>query len=219
MPNFSVCIVAREEASNIRGCLDACLPFLPEGTEVVLMDGGSTDGTPELVERYYPEVKVNRVKQNWDLRMWENEAAYRNLAWSRCQNDWVLSLDADEAYSKEFYAAIPSLLVQQKRAYYVPTVNFYGSTKRAANPYLFPDYHVRLANRQNFRWVGMIHSSLWLSGKFPIYPDHWCAEVLPFFLYHYARATGDVDRPYGKFEEKNLCDFIGPHPRREFDAR
>src|ERR1700733_1646714 len=53
MAEISVLIPAKNEALNIRTCLDAVFsqssihPF-----EVILVDSGSTDGTPEIVSEY-----------------------------------------------------------------------------------------------------------------------------------------------------------------------
>lgn len=48
----SILIPARNEAGNIAGCLDAALASTGCAVEVVVMDDGSTDATPEIVRGY-----------------------------------------------------------------------------------------------------------------------------------------------------------------------
>ena len=48
----SILIPARDEAANIAACLDAALAQQGVAIEVVVMDDGSTDGTPDIVRRH-----------------------------------------------------------------------------------------------------------------------------------------------------------------------
>jgi hypothetical protein len=47
----SILIPARDEAANIAACVEAALAQAGVAVEVVVMDDGSTDGTPEIVRR------------------------------------------------------------------------------------------------------------------------------------------------------------------------
>lgn len=48
----SILVPARDESANIAACLDAALAQQGVAIEVVVMDDGSTDGTPEIVRAY-----------------------------------------------------------------------------------------------------------------------------------------------------------------------
>jgi len=45
---LSVVVPALNEAAGIAGCLDALAPLRARGHEVIVADGGSTDGTPQI---------------------------------------------------------------------------------------------------------------------------------------------------------------------------
>ena len=82
--SVSVYIITLNEAHNIGACLDRLVEF----DEVILVDSGSTDGTPELAGQY------ENVKTSF--RQWSGFSEQKAHALSLCSNDWVLNIDADE---------------------------------------------------------------------------------------------------------------------------
>lgn len=218
---ISVCAIIRDEEKNIRGMIDNCLPYLQEEDELVIIDGGSTDNTIKIIKEEYSDERIVlfEIEQKFEKRKWINEDEIRNVAWGRCTHDWIISLDCDEAYSPELYQNI-DLIIEcnpYATAFHFPTINFAGSTKKIYKLGSWPDYHIRLANRNFFKWVGKIHASLWYEGKHPVLPGDPKAKVLDYFLYHYARVKENIKRDYGKIPDVAVVDFTGYHPRREFD--
>ncbi len=220
--NISVCMVVFNEEEFIEGAINSILSNITIGDELVVIEGGSTDRTLEIISQFQdkPNFKLFHFQQNWKKREWADEAIYRDAAWRTCSNNWILSHDADEAFHKKFYENAKYLIENNpnKKAFYFNTINFFGSTRRMIDPEEFPDYHIRLADKRFFSWVGKIHSSLWLNGKESIDYLHPIAMRIPFNLYHYARVKGEVNRVYGEVPQK-LIDFRGTHPRKEFDDK
>ena len=103
----SILIPARDEAANIEACLDAALASRGVAIEVVVMDDGSTDGTPEIVHR--------RAAADPRLRLlaapplppgWTGKVhACARLA-EAARGDWLLFLDADVRLMPEAAAAL-----------------------------------------------------------------------------------------------------------------
>jgi GT2 family glycosyltransferase len=64
MPDLSVVIPTFNTASMTLRCCRAVLASMPSGTEVIVSDDGSTDGTAELLAREVPSVQVVRLASN-----------------------------------------------------------------------------------------------------------------------------------------------------------
>src|SRR3954453_8584037 len=59
--SMSFVIVTLDEAEFIRSCLHALVPQLEAEDELIVVDNGSRDGTPEIVERLAPAATVLRL--------------------------------------------------------------------------------------------------------------------------------------------------------------
>ena len=95
--SVSACIIARNEAQR----LPACLASVAFCDEIVVVDSGSSDGTPELAERAGARV----VHQPW-----KGFGGQRNVAIDNARGDWVLEVDADERISPRLRGEIERFL-------------------------------------------------------------------------------------------------------------
>ena len=148
MPKLSVTIITKNEERNIERCLESVKDI---ADEIVVVDSGSTDETEAICKKF---------KVNFFYKDWSGYAEARNHAATIAQNDWILSLDADEALSEELKKSI----LQQKHSNDLIT----GSVKRLTN-YCgkwirhcgwYPDVKTRLYNRNTISWKGNIHEEL-----------------------------------------------------------
>ena len=100
-------ILTFDEAANISRVLDS----LSWAKDIVVVDSGSRDGTPEIVSRY-PNVRMY-------TRAFHEHADQWNFALKETgiQSEWVLALDADHVMTEE--------LIQELSAM-VPTAEFCG---------------------------------------------------------------------------------------------
>ena len=98
-PTLSACIIARDEAARLPGCL-ASLAFCDE---IVLVDSGSLDETVELARAGGARVIV---------QPWLGFAAQRNVALDHANGVWVIEIDADERVSPELRAEIEAFLAR-----------------------------------------------------------------------------------------------------------
>lgn len=90
MFSFSVCMIAKNESKNIGKCIDSIMPLVKyfDGSEVVVVDTGSSDDTAEIAK------SKGAVLYNFE---WTgNFAEARNYACSKAVNDYILSVDCDE---------------------------------------------------------------------------------------------------------------------------
>src|SRR5258705_13737017 len=89
MVRTSILIPAKDEALNIRSCLDSVFAQDSSGRfEVILVDSGSTDGTPEIVEGY--PVRLYRIPAKEF-----HHARTRNLLAQLARGEYLVYLNAD----------------------------------------------------------------------------------------------------------------------------
>jgi len=84
-PTLSLCIIVKNERDNLQRCLSSVKPYV---NEMIVVDTGSEDETPEIAANYGAKVRYFE---------WCNDfAKARNYAISQASSDWILVLDADE---------------------------------------------------------------------------------------------------------------------------
>ena len=111
----SVILPVVNEAARIRACLE-CLVAQPKAVkEILVMDGGSTDGTQSMVEGYQASdqrvrlVDASPVPSDWTGKAWGLYAGLKN---TDARSQWVLCIDADVRCSP---LLVPSLLAHAAR--------------------------------------------------------------------------------------------------------
>lgn len=90
-PQLSVIMPAYNCASFIEEALASIFSQGIDDLEVVLVDDGSTDGTPDIAAAVDPRVKVFRNDHG-------GPASARNLAVANARSDWLAFLDADDIW-------------------------------------------------------------------------------------------------------------------------
>ena len=84
-PTLSACLIVRNESL----VLDRCLASLSGVVdEIVVVDTGSTDATPEIAARFGARIRHHA---------WQGDfSAARNVGLDVASGDWILTIDADE---------------------------------------------------------------------------------------------------------------------------
>ncbi|SCZ51958.1 glycosyltransferase family 2 protein [Thiohalomonas denitrificans] len=97
---LSVCIITLNEADRIERCLRSVREI---ADEIIVLDSGSTDGTIDIVKRYTDKVWVTD---------WPGYGPQKQRALDKATQEWVLSIDADEALDETAQQALKTLLEQ-----------------------------------------------------------------------------------------------------------
>lgn len=104
MVSVSILIPCLNEFHFIRGCLASVLEFnMPNGAalrEVLVIDGGSTDGTPDIVR----EIAASDVRVQLLNNPGRIQSTALNIALRVASGDYVLRLDAHSSYPANYLA-------------------------------------------------------------------------------------------------------------------
>lgn len=144
-----VLITLNEEAR-----LPHCLRSLPRGSEVVVLDSGSTDRTVEVARELGARVET---------RPFTTYSEQKNAAVALATREWVLSVDADEVLDEGLRAAIVKATKAESPAGYTVTrrLVFMGRLMRFGKT---TDHPLRLFRRGTGRFTSDIHEKVVLDG-------------------------------------------------------
>ncbi len=99
-PLLSLSMIVRNEAERLPACLESVRDVVDE---IVIVDTGSDDATPDIARRYGAQV--------YSFAWREDFAAARNEALRHCTGEWILYLDADERLHPESAAIVRDFLL------------------------------------------------------------------------------------------------------------
>lgn len=154
-------VIARNEASAIGRCLDS----VPFAAEKLVIDSGSSDGTPEVSQSHGARV----IRQEW-----LGFGPQRNFASTQARHDWILTLDADEALSpelaEELRRRLPQLMQSSSAGAILRRQTWYmGAPMRWYRP-MVGERMGRLYHRGRARWTDVrVHESLRFEGPTPTF--------------------------------------------------
>jgi len=94
---LSIFVITRNEANRLPKTLAAVRGL---ADEVVVVDSGSTDGTPAIAREFGAKVVETH---------WRGYGPQKRFAEDQCRNLWVLNLDGDEECTPELVAEIREL--------------------------------------------------------------------------------------------------------------
>jgi glycosyltransferase involved in cell wall biosynthesis len=149
---LSVAIITLNEEER----LPECLKSVVFADELVVVDSGSTDRTTEIAESFGAKVLIEP---------WRGFSGQKQYAVSRCSNDWVLILDADERIPKETARVIQKVISSpgdSAVAFSFRRKNFlHGKWIRHCG--WWPDRIVRLVRRGQGEFDGRAVHERWIS--------------------------------------------------------
>lgn len=147
---LSVVIITKNEAHNIRRCLES----VKWADDIVVIDSGSEDGTVAIAKEY-----TNNV---WVMD-WQGYGVQKQRALEKATGDWVLNLDADESLTEPLKEEIQRVMADDSAdACRIPIqMNFYGKPLRYSSS---PSRHIRLFKREGARYSNdIVHEKIQLS--------------------------------------------------------
>jgi glycosyltransferase involved in cell wall biosynthesis len=138
-PTLSVAMIARNEEKNLPRTLES----VRWADEIVIVDSGSVDRTPEIARSFGAHHSFNR-----DFKGHPEQKA---IAIGKCTSDWILLLDADEVVSPELAKEIQETIANPKyEAYWIPRLNLFMD-RWIRHGGFYPDRKLRLWRRGSAR--------------------------------------------------------------------
>ena len=154
MPKLSVIIITKNEAENIRACIES----VKWADEIIVVDSGSSDATVEICRELGAQVHQHD---------WPGFGMQKNRALSYASGDWVLSLDADERVTPVLHSEIVAVLNDpgQYAAFRMPRLSsFCGRYMKHSGWH--PDYVTRLFRRGSAKFSDdLVHETLVVKGS------------------------------------------------------
>lgn len=230
---FTMCL---NEIAFIKSYLDSVLEYTDQ---LIIVDGGSTDGTIEVVQEYirrinYPEIILIQYKQTgrpyseaWDA------GKPCNMALDIATGDWRMKLDVDEIMSDKFKDILPELMAMydDDRIFGFEMICFWGDLKhRRMNSPEDPRWSClnhKMWNNKDARFPHFHHSGLTPAPK-NVIPIH--QEIYMFHL-HYGVKAKPIDNRrwemdltdeqtidgtkapnFQKIDQKYVVEYHGKYP-------
>ena len=99
----SLCMIVKNEETSLPKCLGSVNNFVDE---IVVLDTGSTDKTPQIAQQF--GAKVHYFTWN------NNFSSARNEALKYVTGDWILVLDADETLTDEIIPLLKTVISKEE---------------------------------------------------------------------------------------------------------
>ncbi|PNR94747.1 glycosyltransferase [Petrotoga sp. 9PWA.NaAc.5.4] len=155
---LSVAMIVKDEEANIRRALESIIDVVDE---IIVVDTGSTDRTPEIVKEYTDKLYFHEWQNDF------SEARNYSLQFPTCE--WVLRLDADEEASESFRKNIRDFLKSLDKSVntvYLPIISYLDPdlkhTEVASIPVIFRRgtvYFKNIVHNQSIYKPKVVHAN------------------------------------------------------------
>lgn len=146
---LSLCMIVKNEESNLKSCLSQVAPFVDE---IIIVDTGSTDNTKTIASEFTDKI--------YDFKWCNDFSKARNYSISKASNDWILILDADEAVTDFFRYSIDMFIKNPSNENKVGRIKRINIMEDAFESKKYTEWVNRLFNRKHFNYEGIIHEQI-----------------------------------------------------------
>lgn len=181
MQTLSVVIITYNEERNIERCIRSVMGI---ADEIVVVDSFSTDRTREIAA----ECGARVIKHEF-----EGYIQQKNYALEQATNQWILSLDADEALSEKLRNSIKEIKSNPSADGYTMNRLTYYCGRWIRHSGWYPDRKLRMVLKNKAHWSGINpHDKLELVGSKNI--RHIPGDILHYSYYSLEDHLQQIDR-------------------------
>jgi glycosyltransferase involved in cell wall biosynthesis len=166
-PKISVLLLTQNNENSIRRTLESIKGF----DEIVVVDGGSIDGTKKIVGEYPNAVFYENP--------WPGFIEQRNFSISKASHDWCFMIDSDEELCSDTKIEIDRIVSLESPApmYRIMRTEYYLGTALETG-FGKSDYQERLFLKSRVRYTGGVHHNHTIDGEL-VTPDSPGVENFP----------------------------------------
>ena len=154
-PRLSLCLITYNEERNLDECLSS---FASLADEIVIIDSGSKDRTPEIAKKY---------EARFYTAPFEGFGQQKQRAVDRASGSWILIVDADERATPSLLEEIRTIIKNEGSldGYEINRTNFFLG-KPILHSGWAPDYLLRLFRNGAGRCSdNLVHEEILVKGK------------------------------------------------------
>jgi len=151
----SASIITYNEAELLPRTINYLLT-VPEISEICVLDSNSTDGTQDILKTFAAAGKLR-----WSTQKFESFYQQRNDCVQMTTGEWIVSIDADETYSKDFSRMLREVCLRPEiNAIRIPTVSLVLDENHCIS-YANLDPHVRVWRKSIAQYRDRVHETLY----------------------------------------------------------
>lgn len=180
IPLISLCMIVRNEEKNLERCLKSVKDYVDE---IIVVDTGSTDQTPQIAKKYGAKVFSHEWKKSF--------AEARNQSLSYARGKWILVLDADEELPPATGSSLHRLAGTRNVEAYTFTIVSPSSTAAGAGQH--KNINIRMfKNKPGYKFEGALHEQI----KPSILRENSEKSIVHthLLIYHYGYCRDLVDK-------------------------
>lgn len=150
---ISVVVITKDEEKNLKECLQS----VSWADELVVVDDFSQDRTLAIARQFTDKVYQRKM---------DVEGTHRNWAYQKAQNEWVLSLDADERATPELAEEMRDTLTDGVRydGFTIPRRNYIGDHWVRYGGW-YPSPQLKLFKKDKFKYEEVeVHPRAFMDG-------------------------------------------------------
>lgn len=155
---FSVIIPVHNNVATINRAITSVINQSYDKFEIIVVDDASTDSSIQVMSNYYPG-KISVIKRNTPG---PGGYAARNVGVQKAQYDWLVFLDADDEWDKDYLSHMAELIQQFPSGNFFSTgwVNYHNENKALIDRYSSQytdnqNYYVNKISQNDFfiKWI------------------------------------------------------------------